>query len=70
MKISLFQTEEDTARCWEPEPRMHEGHYGFVKHRFPIKGGITMWEAHKKLQRMVMSDLIADLVEDIRGRMK
>jgi hypothetical protein len=31
-------------RCYEPKKRLVNGKYGWAKHRFPIKGGISFRE--------------------------
>jgi len=31
-------------RCYEPKKRLVNGKYGWARHRFPIKGGISFRE--------------------------
>lgn len=40
-----FISEAIRRNCIEPKQRMCAGEYGFVRHRFPIKGGINHHEA-------------------------
>ena len=32
------------AKCYEPKPRLCAGHYGYVRHRFPVKNGLNWRE--------------------------
>jgi hypothetical protein len=36
------------TRCVEPKKRMVAGRFGWAMHRFPIVGGITVFDAAKK----------------------
>lgn len=31
-----------SSKTYEPKPRLVGGRFGFVRHRFPIKGGISL----------------------------
>jgi len=44
-------------RCVEPEKRLHGGVFGWVIHRFPIKGGKTMSET-------VMRDFASNITRE------
>lgn len=37
-----------TAKCFEPEPRNKDG-WHFIRHRFPIKGGINQLQVTGRL---------------------
>lgn len=39
-----------SMRCYEPKERLCGGEFGFVRHRFPIKDGISLKEVmHQEL---------------------
>ena len=46
---SLFTDHVLEEPCWEPQPRLFEGKFCYVRHRFPIKGGITANEVWSKM---------------------
>lgn len=40
----LHWNEMMNAKTYEPEPRLAGGRFGYVRHRFPIKNGISIRE--------------------------
>ncbi len=40
--------------CYEPEPRLCAGKFGYVRHRFPVKGGISL---NRMMQRQMAESL-------------
>lgn len=38
----ISQTFSNGAKCYEPMELMCAGKFGYVRHRFPIKNGITI----------------------------
>lgn len=43
-KPILSFSERMHCKCVEPDPRLRGGVFGYAVHRFPIKGGISLWE--------------------------